>query len=75
MIKEIYKIFDQKEYVVYDMYDGGSCFIFAIMRKGSKGPITDPFYSINKETLDIEGFVPFKNLELFNYARQHPVEY
>ena len=62
-------------YTVPKVYDAGKQYIFMIKQKNVVGPIMDPFYSIDKKTLEIKGFVPYMNLEIFNYARQHPVEW
>lgn len=63
------------EHEVFGAYDAGEKYIFMIREKGVSGGILDPFYSIDKTTLEIKGFVPHENLKLFNFARQHPVKW
>lgn len=67
--------FCSNAYTVPRVYDAGKQYIFLIKQKNVTGPIMDPFYSIDKKSLEIKGFVPHLNLDLFKYARQHPVKW
>ena len=67
--------FCSNAYDVFGVYDAGKQYIFMIKQKKVVGSVMDPFYSIDKKTLEIKGFVPYMNLDLFKYARQHPVKW
>ena len=67
--------FCSKAYDVFGVYDADKYYIFMIKEKNATGGIMDPFYSIDKKTLEIKGFVPHENLKLFKYARQHPIKW
>ena len=72
--KAIVEMFDPSEFNIDAIYDAGSNYIFAISRIGSTEPSLDPFYIINKRTLDITGFLPHLNLDMYKNAMKHPIK-
>lgn len=72
----IYKRFNPKVFTIFGAYDAIDKYIFAVKQNNTgPGPYLDPYYSIDKKTLKISSFSPQKEIELFKYARQHPVEW
>lgn len=60
---------------IYKILDGGDVYFFAVRRpEVKKGEEIDPWYTINKKTLKIEGFQPHTSIKKFNAATKNEVK-
>jgi len=65
----IRKLFLPEYFSVRKLYDLGSAYLFYISRKEYSGEeILDPWYTIDKKTMKITGFVVHDHLEEFRKA-------
>lgn len=71
----IIRTFNPSEFNIDAIYDAHSSYIFSISKKGLSGPFMDPFYIINKRTLEITGFLPHLNLDMYKNAIKCPIEW
>ena len=75
-IKKIEDIFKPEYYSIYRMYDFIDSYLFAIKRNDAKDSvIMDPYYTINKQSLEIKGFLPHLQWEKFELAIKCPVKW
>lgn len=74
--RKIQSIFDSKYYLVYAVYDMGNRYLFGIKAKKSNNeePL-DPWYTINKKTLKIDGFLPHLEYDSFEKALANPINF
>lgn len=73
-LNQIYKTFAPDEYTVRRIYDAGTVYLFIISERDNDGEAMDPWYTIDKRTGKIKGFVVHENLNLFRSAtRGKPV--
>lgn len=70
-LTNIRKLFLPEYFSVRKMYDFGDAYLFYISRKEYDGEeILDPWYTIDKKTMKITGFVVHDHLEDFRKAMQ-----
>lgn len=61
---------------VDEVFDGGSRYLFKIKndRYKNEKDLIDPWYTIDKKTTKVEGFLPYKETQWFNETLKHPVK-
>jgi hypothetical protein len=70
-LKIIQRLFLPEYFVVRKIYDIGNSYLFYIARKDAGDEdVLDPWYTIDKSTDKITGFVVHENLSLFSKAMQ-----
>lgn len=70
-LKVIRKMFLPEYFVVRKMYDIGSSYLFYIARKDAGDEeVLDPWYTIDKKTNKITGFVVHEHLDEFRKAME-----
>ena len=70
-LESIRKMFLSEYFVVRKMYDIGSSYLFYIARKDAGDEeILDPWYTIDKKSKKITGFVVHEHLDEFKKAMQ-----
>lgn len=75
-LEKITSIFDPQYFIVFSMYDAKDRYLFGIKnRKYADGEPLDPYYTIDKESLTIKGFLPHLDKEAFEYAMEHPIDF
>ena len=73
-LNKIKQIFKPEYFVVFAVYDGGDKYLFGIKnKKYMNEPPLDPWYTIDKKTLEIKGFLPHEDKEFFKRATQNKV--
>lgn len=75
-ISKIRKVLIPSYYRITDIYDMGDRYLFAITyikEKESKYGNMDPYYTINKKTLEIKGFAPHQELQKFKAALNNEI--
>lgn len=72
IIRRIQEVFLPEYFNVVKIYDLGDKYLFFIVGKDSKDKddILDPWYTVDKKTKKIAGFVVHENLPLFKKAMQ-----
>lgn len=71
VLKVIRKMFLPEYFVVRKMYDIGSSYLFYIARKDAGDEeVLDPWYTIDKKTNKITGFVVHEHLDEFRKAME-----
>ena len=74
-LAKIKEIFDPKYYDVFSVYDADDRYLFGIRNKKYSGEPLDPYYTIDKKTLKIRGFLPHMEKDVFRNAINHPVDW
>lgn len=76
IVKGIEKIFDPKKFYVHRAYDAGDKYLLVMNRTDHKGKdvMLDPWYTINKKSLEVEFCNPGGKQDFFDKAFQNPVE-
>ena len=70
-LERIRKMFLPEYFVVRKMYDIGNSYLFYIARKDAGDEdVLDPWYTINKKTNKITGFVVHEHLDEFRKAME-----
>ncbi len=69
VLKVIQKLFLPDYFVIRKMYDIGSSYLFYVARKDAGDEdVLDPWYTIDKKTNKITGFVVHEHLDEFRKA-------
>lgn len=72
IIRRIQEVFQPKYFTVEKIYDIGNAYLFFIVGNESKGrdDIIDPWYTVDKKSKKIAGFVVHEHLNDFKKAMQ-----
>lgn len=76
VMKAIEKVFDPKRFYLVRAFDVGDEFLLQMNRTDHRGKkiMLDPWYTINKKSLEVEFFNPSGKSKVFENAFQNPVE-
>lgn len=71
-IRRIREVFKAEYFKIKEIYDLKDQYLFFVVSNGDKDKydIQDPWYTIDKKTKKIAGFVVHQNLDLFRKAMQ-----
>lgn len=71
-IRRIREVFKAEYFTIKEIYDLDDRYLFFIVGNGdkNKADIQDPWYTVDKKTKKIDGFVVHQNLDLFRRAMQ-----
>lgn len=74
--KAIENVFDPKRFYLVAAFDAGEKFLLQMNRTDHRGGrvMLDPWYTIDKNTLEVEFCNPVGKREFFNDAFQNPVK-
>lgn len=69
-IKRVQEVFNSEYFLIERIYDIGDKYLFFIVSKEHKGrdDIMDPWYTVDKKTKKINGFIVHENLDTFRKA-------
>lgn len=72
-LSKIRSVFDEKFFDILSIYDAGDRFLFCIKNKDYDGNPLDPYYTIDKTTLKIKGFMPHIERNVFKKALNNEI--
>lgn len=64
----------EKNLKVFAIYDGGDKYLFGVKDPKSKEEPLDPWYTIDKKTKKIKGFLPNENWSFFEKAFKNKIK-